>query len=108
MRAARVAGGTRPMVDGPRMKFHSSGGGPTTSTVVADELVLGQQVLELRGHGGRKTAADVSIQRKEAVGKADLMHAAERSSGALKGLMSRPSAIGFSGAGATAARAVLG
>src|ERR1035438_7125350 len=35
VRAARVAGGTRPMVEGPRRKSQTSGCGPTTSTVVA-------------------------------------------------------------------------
>ena len=103
MRAARVAGGTRPMVEGPCMKFHSRGGGPTTSTVVAVSWYLASRSRYWLAKAGVKLPMYWSSDRKQ-VGKPSSCTMRRRSSGAPYGLMTTPRAIGF-GVEAMAARA---
>ncbi len=94
MRAARVFGGTRPMVEGPCRKFHTSGSGPTTSTVVAVTPYFAISSRNCATTCGVNPPMYPSSDKKQLV-KPRSFSTLNFSSGASCGTISSPSSIGF-------------
>src|ERR1035437_1830531 len=107
MRAARVLGGTRPIVEGPCVKFHSRGGGPTTSTVVAVSSYFASRLRICAAASGVNPLMYPSRERKQLV-KPSSCTRRMFASGAPKGLMSSPKAMGLIGSVVAAARDAAG